>query len=359
MRLLSRSLFLLAALSAAAIGGPARAADAPAKKKIVFVAGGASHGFMSHDHLAGCTLLADRVNATPGYAATVHAKGWPAADAFDGAAAVVVYSDGGKNHIAIPHKDQLKALSAKGVGVGFIHYAVEVPKEMAGREWLDVAGGYFEAFHSVNPHWLGQFNELTKHPVTNGVKPFQTQDEWYYHMRFRDEMKGVRPILSAVPPDKSRQGKDGPHSGNPDVRAGVGKSLLEHVMWVSENAGDPAKDAAGGEPVSRGFGCTGGHWHKNWASDPFRRTVLNAIVWIANGEVPEAGVESKRPDVEELLSNRDPGVAKEQVPADFDRAKLAAEIEQMNKPYDPKIVKPTARRPAAPGEELLEPLATR
>jgi hypothetical protein len=112
--------------------------------------------------------------------------------------------------------------------------------------------------------------------------------------------------------------------------------------------------------VSRGFGCTGGHHHKNWANDQFRKAVLNAIVWIANGEVPKDGVANKRPDVEEMLSNRDPGAANEQVPADYDRAKLAAEIEEMNKPYDPpKAVKPQARRAAEPGEELLKPVAAK
>ena len=355
MRILARFVFLLCC----ALCIPASAADAPkkdtgAKKKIVFISGGPSHGFLSHDHLAGCKLLADRVNQIPGFEATVHYKEWPKADAFEGAAAVVIYCDGGGRHMAIPHKEQLKALSAKGVGIGTIHYAVEVPKEAAGQEWLDMMGGYFEAHHSVNPHWLGKFNELPRHEVSNGVKPFTTQDEWYYHMRFRLEMKGVRPILSAVPPDDTRKRPDGPHSGNPEVRAGIGKSLLEHVMWVSENYAN----AEAKEPVSRGFGCTGGHFHKNWASDNFRKTVLNAIVWIAKGEVPAKGVESKRPDVDELLSNRDPGVEKEQVPANFDKAKLAQEIEEMNKPYDPKIVKPQANS-AQPGEELLKPVAGR
>jgi len=320
---------------------PALAAD---KKKIVFVAGGPSHGFLSHDHLAGCKLLADRINATPGYEATVHYKTWPDAAAFDGAAAVIIYSDGGAGHIALPHKDHLVALSKKGVGVGTIHYAVEVPKDKGGPEWLAFQGGYFETFLSVNPHWLGKFNELPMHPVASGVKPFQTQDEWYYHMRFREGMQGVTPILSAVPPDETRQKKDGPHSGNPSVRAGVGKNIPEHVMWVSENEGG-----------SRGFGCTGGHFHKNWASDNFRKAVLNAIVWIAKGEIPADGVASKRPDVEEMLSNRDPNVPKEQVPENFDKQKFAAELEAMNSSVGEAK---NARRPQ-PGEELLKPIAAR
>ena len=42
----------------------------------------------------------------------------------------------------------------------------------------------------------------------------------------------------------------------------------------------------------RGFGFTGGHFHKNWADDNFRRIVLNAVVWIAKGIVPEGSIKS-------------------------------------------------------------------
>jgi trehalose utilization protein len=52
-------------------------------------------------------------------------------------------------------------------------------------------------------------------------------------------------------------------------------------MWVAERAG-------GG----RGFGFTGGHFHKNWAQDDFRKVVFNAILWIAKADVPADGVPS-------------------------------------------------------------------
>jgi hypothetical protein len=325
------SLLLLAALFALAIEAKtAKAADG-VKKKIVFIAGGPSHGFLAHDFLAGSRLLADRINAVPGFEATVYYGRWPQAEAFDGVAAVVIYADGDDTHIAIPHKEQLIELSRKGVGIGAIHFAVEVPKKVAGQAWLDMIGGYFETFYSVNPYWLGQFKALPPHPVTNGVKPFQMNDEWYYHMRFRERMKGVQPILSAIPPDETRTGKDDARGGNSEVRAGIGKNTLEHVFWVSENfIGGAAA------PISRGFGCTGGHSHQNWAHDEFRKLVLNAIIWIAGGDVPKDGIESRRPDVDELLSNRDPGVPDEQIPPNFDRAKLADEIAELNKPYDPR-----------------------
>ena len=64
----------------------------------------------------------------------------------------------------------------------------------------------------------------------------------------------------------------------------------------------PTKDDPNG---GRGFGCTGAHYHFNWAQDDFRKTILNSIVWIAHGEVPEGGVKSARPTIDDLLANLD------------------------------------------------------
>src|SRR5690606_27756285 len=91
-------------------------------------------------------------------------------------------------------------LAQRGVGIVCIHYAVEVPKGPSGEKFLNWIGGYFETDWSVNPHWVAQFEKLPDHPITRGVAPFAADDEWYYHMRFRPELKNVTPILSALPP---------------------------------------------------------------------------------------------------------------------------------------------------------------
>jgi type 1 glutamine amidotransferase len=268
------------------------------KKKIVFVAGGPSHGYGDHEHLGGCMLLAKCLNESglPVEAVVTNDKGWPKDPAvFEGADAIVMYSDGGGGHMVNKNLAQVDPLAKKGVGIGAIHYAVETVKGEPGTKFLEWMGGYFETHWSINPHWTAKFEKLPEHPVTRGVKPFETNDEWYYNMRFREGMKGVTPILSAVPPDSTRKRGDGPHSGNPTVTAGIGKNQLEHVMWVSENDG-------GG----RGFGFTGGHRHWNWKNDDQRKAMLNAIVWIAKLEVPADGVPSKTPTQEELEANLKP-----------------------------------------------------
>jgi type 1 glutamine amidotransferase len=319
MSTLARTLLALALALSLLPLQTARAADAGAKKKIYLLAGGPSHGFGAHDHLSGCHLLAKRLNESNlGIEAEV-IQGWPKEKGkLDDAAAVIMYCDGGGGHMALTHTKELNALYDKGAGIGCIHYAVEVPKGKPGENWLKWMGGYFETNWSVNPHWVGKFTKLPQHPVANGVRPFTTNDEWYYNMRFRENMQGVTPILSAVPPDSTRQGKDDPHGGNPEVRKGIGKNQPEHVVWVSENANG-----------SRGFGCTGGHVHWNWAQDDFRKSILNAIVWVAKIEVPKDGVQSTRPTVDEMLTHHD-----EPVPANFDKEAMAKRIEEMNRPME-------------------------
>jgi len=248
----------------------------------VLIAGGASHGSGDHEHKAGCELFKKCLSQTPGVQVTVYA-GWPKeANALDGADAIVIYSDGGGGHPAI-QGDRLKQLEAainKGAGFGCVHYAVEVPKDKGGQEWLKWIGGYFETHWSVNPFWEADFKTIPNHPVTRGVQPFKQRDEWYYHMRFAENMKGVTPILSALPPESTLKRNDGPHSNNPHVRQAVlTNKEPQHVMWVYDRPD-------GG----RGFGFTGGHSHKFWGNENFRTPVLNAILWIAKAEVPANGV---------------------------------------------------------------------
>ena len=112
-------------------------------------------------------------------------------------------------------------------------------------------------------------------------------------MRFSDDPQAMRPILSAVPPQSTMDRPDGPHEGNPAVRESVKRGDAQVVAW-SRRRPD------GG----RGFGFAGGHYHKNWGNDDFRKVVLNAILWTAKVNVPAEGVESKvTPD--DLRNNLD------------------------------------------------------
>ncbi len=265
-------------------------------KKVVFVAGNPSHGYGAHEHKAGCMLLASALEASGLPITTkVVTNGWPKDESvFDDADCIVMYADGGGRHPMNQHLEKLEELMEKGVGLVAIHYAVEVPKGPSGEALLDYTGGYFETDWSVNPHWTAEFSELPAHPTTKGVKPFDINDEWYYHMRFRDGMAGVTPILSDLPPKSTLSRPDGAHSGNPAVRKAVAAGESQHTAWATER-----KDGG------RGFGFTGGHFHWNWGHNQFRKLMLNAIVWCANLEVPEGGVETGSVTVEDLQRNQD------------------------------------------------------
>jgi hypothetical protein len=291
------------------------------------IAGKPSHGPGEHEHNAGVLLLGKCLQQGAANEVDVITKlnaEWPSPEELGKASTIVVYSDGagGQPVLQGDHLQQVANEMKRGCGFVCLHYAVEPSYEKVGwpepqigadgkpvkqeippgrssagkgaaefKNWL---GGYFEQYLSVNPHWLADFKELPKHPISNGVHPFSTKDEWYFYMRFADGMKGVTPILSAVPPLETMNRGEGAHEGNPDVRKAVEAREPQHVAWavVREDGG-------------RGFGFTGGHFHNGWANDDQRKLVLNAIVWTAKAEVPANGIESKVTD-EDLAANLDP-----------------------------------------------------
>jgi len=268
------------------------------KSKVVFISGKPSHGVMAHEHRAGNILLAKALNtANLGVNAVVLAEsGYPSdASVLKDAATIVVFCTGHKGHLLNPHLEEFDALMKKGTGVVMIHWATEAERGEPGDKFLEWMGGFCDLDWSVNPHWTPNFNSFPDHPVSNGVKPFGLNDEWYYHMRFLDDMKGVTPILSAVPGQETLIRPDGPRSGNPDVRKAVANGESQHVAWTYERP-----DGKG-----RGFGFTGAHDHVNWQDDNFRKVVLNAILWTAHVDVPKNGVPSSTPSDAEIRSNLD------------------------------------------------------
>jgi hypothetical protein len=281
--LLSRRRFLGA--SAAAVGAlavpSAFAADAP--RKLVMLAGKPSHGPLEHEFNAGVHVLAKCLAKVPGLEVAHYPGGWPDNEkAFAGASGIFLYADGGPGHPFI-QQDHLSVIGdfvGRGVGLMCAHYAVEVPRDKGGKEFLDWLGGSYEHEWSCNPMWSPEYADFPKHPVTRGVKPFSVKDEWYFNMRFRPDMKGVTSILTAKPSDAVR---DGPYvyPKGPYKHVQEAKGRAETMMWAVERPD-------GG----RGVGFTGGHFHKNWGDDNFRKVVLNALLWISKVEVPDDGVAS-------------------------------------------------------------------
>lgn len=262
---------------------PPAPARVPASKKLVLIAGTPSHGPGEHEFNAGVLLLERCLKNVAGLETVVFKNGYPRDDsALDTADGILCYADGGGGHPLVRDRRLARIGKLMGQGVGLLcaHYGVEVPKDLGGPEFQQWIGGYYESMYSCNPMWSPEFKKFPKHPVANGVKPFSIRDEWYFNMRFRDGLKGVTPILSATPPDSVR---DGPYvyPKGPYKHIQEAKGRPETMMWATERPD-------GG----RGAGFTGGHFHRNWKDDNFRKVVLNALLWICKVEVPAGGVES-------------------------------------------------------------------
>jgi hypothetical protein len=267
----------------------------PAPKTLVLFAGKPSHPAGMHEHNAGVKLLAKCLAGFPGLDTRVVLGGNWQDDALAGADAVLIYADGGGGH-PLAQAERMKRmadLAARGVGLVCVHYAVEIGAGEFADRMRDLIGGCYEHQFSVNPIWEPKYDRLPDHPITRGVKPFTVKDEWYFNMRFRPDLAGVTPILTATPPDATRDGPyvwpKGPY---PHIQAAKGRA--EHTMWCVERPD-------GG----RGVGFTGGHFHANWGHDDFRTVVLNALVWACKLAVPADGVRSSV-TAEGLKENLDP-----------------------------------------------------
>lgn len=272
-------------------------------KRILLVAGKASHGPGDHEFFAGSAILMNLLKQTPGVWPIMVRDGWPKNEKLiETADTLVFYMDGRAGHPVVKddRMDRIQKQLDRGAGWVNLHYAVDyLPQH--GERVLGWMGGYYDARISTNPHWEAVIRTLPKHPIANGVKPFTIHDEWYYNMRWAGDaadvkdVKGLTPILQAVPPDTSRRTEDAKkHPGR-----------LETMAWAFERPNG-----------SRSFGFTGGHRHANWADPDFRRLVVNAILWSAKVDVPDGGakVEFDPADLNKNLDRKGKGEFKPILP---------------------------------------------
>ena len=247
-------------------------ADAPRAdlKRIVLLAGSPSNRRGQHEYLAGCALLAEALRRVDGVWPVLVAEGWPVRETLlDGAAAVVVYADGGSKLPFLPpaRRARMNVLMEKGTGLVMLHQAVDVPAEI----FTDVQGWLGAAWQpdiGCRGHWDMEFGMPENREIARGVQGFAAPlDGWLFNLHF---LPGVVPLLSGLVPDKART--------TGDSRAHAGR--MEVVAWSYERP-------QGG----RSFGFTGCDLHRNWGVEGQRRFVLNGILWAAGVPVPAQGTE--------------------------------------------------------------------
>ena len=243
------------------------AADGP--KKIVLIAAAPSHGEGHHDWDQDAQFIKQCLAEAPNVedlTIEIHNDGWPKDPRdLDDAGAIVFLTDGAEMS---PLKEpgrvaKIDELAKKGVGLMFVHYAVD-PPEGAGPKFLEWMGGCYERGYSQNPINTVPVSIVDNdHPVSRGCGGYVVEDEWYFDIRFHEDGPPVTPIMTGKLPPRNPQDKV--------------------LAWATER-----------EDGGRGFGFTGGHYHQNWHMEPFRKLVLNAILWTAGVEVPAGGVASAK-----------------------------------------------------------------
>ncbi|MCB1229345.1 MAG: ThuA domain-containing protein [Verrucomicrobiae bacterium] len=248
----------------ATLSGPVlRAEDST---KIVLVAGEVKEvdRVGHHDYLGGCRLMEALLRQTTGVEPILIQEGWPSDPTlFDGAKAVVFYTDGAGKQAYLASPDRLakiQQLVEIGAGVVSLHQAVEFSPPFAKQSMAWIGGLYTPL--SSRGHWDSVHDSFPEHPATRGVTPWSIKDGWLNHFQFPAGMKGVTPLVWS---GKEKQGS--PEGGSPDV-----------VAWAF-------KRPDGG----RSFSFSGLDAHSAWENEGMRRLVINGILWSAGLEVPETG----------------------------------------------------------------------
>ena len=289
-----KSLFCLFAAGLLVAGVPLFAAipEQGKPKKIVLLGMDRDHGLGDHEYMAGLKILEECLKQTPGVEVTVikaeegkdnkqwvagwHANLKPLEDAdcvvcFCRTAGTYFLQDGER-------KAKFEEIMKQGAGFVCLHWAVETQKKF-GNQFMTYLGGYYEEGYSDNPHNTSTVEQPDpKHPVANGWKPFEARDEFYYKIRLLPEAKSVLTASELIghAPKGSKKGTKG------EVFKG------ETIGWVYER-----KDSKGPHGPGRSFGFTGCHFHSNFGIEPFRRMIVNGILWTAGIDVPEGGAPVK------------------------------------------------------------------
>ena len=262
-------------------------------KKILFLAGNPSHGSGDHEFRAGCMILADKLNNSGlPVEAKVHYYGWPKDESiFDGIDACIIYADAG-GRFGEKYEFLNNKVKKDGMGIMFMHYGVHPKKDVGEKYFKPWIGAYMDDFQSVNPHWIADLQPVTKEEISRGVPPFTAFDEFYFNMVWPTKDECCRPVAVATPtPEKIVRYIN---MWNMHGEKCFGKE--QALMWCR----DPKVEEGG-----RGVGFVGGHYHRNWAVDEFRKLVLNAIVWTARMEVPKEGVPAGKVTEADLNKNLD------------------------------------------------------
>jgi type 1 glutamine amidotransferase len=260
---------------------PSYTASAGPEKHVLIVVGPSNHPPGSHEVAAGARVLKHCLESMTNVEAfkVELVEHWPNQEQRDRADTVVFMGDTfPANRFRDPQRNllDLASMMDRGCGIVCIHYATGLlgddVTENGEHPLLKWMGGYFANRSCPHHESIARIYPQAKidpatpdHPISRGWKAFEIHDEPYINNYFgRNENHfgaGVVAIAhSMLPPEKPQK---------------------ETVAWCIERPDS-----------GRGFGIVMPHFFKNWKQESLRRLILNGVVWTAQHEVPEQGVQS-------------------------------------------------------------------
>ncbi len=233
----------------------AACADTP-KIKILFVGKNPDHPYGSHMYMHTSGMLAKCAELTPGIE-TVVSNGWPKeTKTLKGVKAIVLYTSPAAEFLLEgPHRNQVEELMKQGVGLVTIHWASSIYQknlDQLGSTWLSYLGGTWVSNVGLSGGKSTLKQLIPDHPICRGWKEYEIEDEYYLD----PTIKGAKPLLQ--------------------VTERKGKEVIVGWVYVRPDGG-------------RSFATTLGHPYKNFEMEPFRRMIVNGILWSAHIEVPRTG----------------------------------------------------------------------
>ncbi|MCA9041890.1 MAG: ThuA domain-containing protein [Planctomycetaceae bacterium] len=253
---MKRSLWFFCLSIMVTFGVTLSAAEAAPKAKVLFIGKQPDHPFATHMYLHTSEILAKCLKLN-GDIETVVSDGWPQdKSVLEGIDTIVIYTTPAAEFLLdSPYRDQVMEQLDKGVGLVTIHWASSIFEknlDRLGPVWMSYMGGTWISnvgLHTGKSH-LKQL--APNHPVCNGWEEYEIRDEYYLNPSITE----ATPVLEVMANDK------------PVV-----------VGWAFERE----------KNNGRSYATTLGHFYDNFQQEPFRRMVVNAILWTAHVDVPEEG----------------------------------------------------------------------
>jgi type 1 glutamine amidotransferase len=257
-------------------------------RKILFVSGPKDHGAPGrHEYPKDLALLKYCLDNSGNKNLTtqIHVGKFDDLTLLNGADLIVIESSGDRlpseYHPIFPpdantkdHKDYDETAAArvkhydnlmkKGVSLALFHYSIHIRNENSRAHMLDWLGGFYETGFSktVVGNWSVAPTDA-KHPILDGIQPWQYREEFYVNNRLPDDPRRTN-LLTAKPQD------------------GTGEASV--VSWATQR-----KDGG------RGFVMSGVDWHNNMLNEGHRRILLNGILWAAKLDIPKGGAQCTIP----------------------------------------------------------------